>query len=127
MDKKLSGHTYFQSETGDSLDMHLTGSERPPGRWFVGEVPDDSADLESSGSVRCSRPGSAGSASACPDLLEALAKVWRIPWPSWSRFYESVSAVINRQNLVFKEVARGGEPTRVLLISFIFSFSPLYR
>jgi hypothetical protein len=26
-----------------------------------------------------------------------------------------------------KEVARGGERTRVLLISFIFSFSPLYR
>jgi hypothetical protein len=27
----------------------------------------------------------------------------------------------------FKEVARGGEQTRVLSISFIFSFSPLYR
>jgi hypothetical protein len=27
----------------------------------------------------------------------------------------------------FKEVARGGERTRVLSISFIFSFSPLYR
>jgi hypothetical protein len=27
----------------------------------------------------------------------------------------------------FKEVARGGEQTRVLLISFIFSFSALYR
>jgi hypothetical protein len=26
-----------------------------------------------------------------------------------------------------KEVARGGEQTRVLSISFIFSFSPLYR
>jgi hypothetical protein len=26
-----------------------------------------------------------------------------------------------------KEVARGGERTRVLSISFIFSFSPLYR
>jgi hypothetical protein len=26
-----------------------------------------------------------------------------------------------------KEVARGGEQTRVLLISFYFSFSPLYR
>jgi hypothetical protein len=29
--------------------------------------------------------------------------------------------------LFLKEVARGGEQTRVLLISFIFSFSPLYR
>jgi hypothetical protein len=29
--------------------------------------------------------------------------------------------------LFFKEVARGGERTRVLSISFIFSFSPLYR
>jgi hypothetical protein len=28
--------------------------------------------------------------------------------------------------LFFKEVARGGERTRVLSISFIFSFSPLY-
>jgi hypothetical protein len=28
---------------------------------------------------------------------------------------------------IFKEVARGGERTRVLSISFIFSFSPLYR
>jgi hypothetical protein len=27
----------------------------------------------------------------------------------------------------FKEVARGGERTRVLSISFNFSFSPLYR
>jgi hypothetical protein len=27
----------------------------------------------------------------------------------------------------FKEVARGGERTRILSISFIFSFSPLYR
>jgi hypothetical protein len=26
-----------------------------------------------------------------------------------------------------EEVARGGEQTQVLLISFIFSFSPLYR
>jgi hypothetical protein len=26
-----------------------------------------------------------------------------------------------------KEVARGGERTRILSISFIFSFSPLYR
>jgi hypothetical protein len=28
---------------------------------------------------------------------------------------------------LFKEDARGGERTRVLSISFIFSFSPLYR
>jgi hypothetical protein len=29
--------------------------------------------------------------------------------------------------LIFKEFARGGERTRVLSISFIFSFSQLYR
>jgi hypothetical protein len=31
------------------------------------------------------------------------------------------------QDPFFKEVARGGERTRVLSISFIFSFSSLYR
>jgi hypothetical protein len=29
--------------------------------------------------------------------------------------------------MCFKEIARGGERTQVLSITFIFSFSPLYR
>jgi hypothetical protein len=35
--------------------------------------------------------------------------------------------ILTKVNHFFKEVARGGERTRVLSLSFIFSFSPLYR
>jgi hypothetical protein len=37
------------------------------------------------------------------------------------------AGIVDLNSLFFKEVARGGERTRVLSISFIFSFSPLYR
>jgi hypothetical protein len=41
-------------------------------------------------------------------------------------FY-SAGVVTHDRRIFLKEVARGGEQTRVLSISFIFSFSPLYR
>jgi uncharacterized transporter YbjL len=40
-------------------------------------------------------------------------------------FFYGVTA--NSEGDFFKEVARGGEQTQVLSISFIFSFSPLNR
>jgi hypothetical protein len=36
------------------------------------------------------------------------------------------NTIIIHNSLFFKEVARGGEQTRVLSISFTFSISPLY-
>jgi hypothetical protein len=45
-------------------------------------------------------------------------------------FFENLKFAIFLKNfgaIFFKEAAWGGERTRVLSISFIFSFSPLYR